>query len=140
MRRFFTVWGQPQGKGRARVVSQGGKAHGYTPPKTALYERLVAETYKSSYDGADALRKAVELKIDAFFRVPDSWPRRKKQEALAGLLPVTVKPDCDNILKVIADALNGVAWLDDKQVTFAQVRKAYGAEPRVEIEIWEAVQ
>ena len=136
MRRFLCIPGQPQGKARARTVLQGGKVHSYTPAKTAAYEALVAGTYKTSFPDAETATGAVEVAIRAIYEVPKSWPRKRKQEALAGLIPVTTKPDCDNILKIVADALNGVAWVDDSQIVFAKVRKAYGAEARVEVEIW----
>lgn len=132
----FVIYGQPQGKQRPRVVTRGGATHGYTPAKTAAYERLVAEAYKQSFPGLEAHSGAVQIVIRAIYAVPKSWPAKRKQEALSGLRLPTVCPDCDNILKIIADALNGVAWQDDKQITFATVVKDYGVEPRVEVELW----
>ena len=35
------------------------------------------------------------------------------------------KPDIDNILKVVLDGLNGIAYEDDKQVTIVQCKKSY---------------
>lgn len=134
---IFTVPGAPQGKQRARTVTQGGKVHSFTPSKTALYERLVRETYQYSFPRQKPLTGAIELVIRAVMPIPESWAQSKKAKALCGLLPPTVKPDADNIAKVIADALNGTAWEDDKQITHIDVRKAYGAMPRVEVEIWQ---
>lgn len=37
----------------------------------------------------------------------------------------TIKPDTDNIAKSILDSLNGIAYLDDKQVTDLRIRKQY---------------
>ena len=134
MRRYFTVEGQPQGKGRARTVTHGGKVHSYTPHKTAEYEQLIRWSYQMAYPLEKPLTGAVEMNIRAVFAVPKSWPLRRRHEALAGLIPVTVKPDCDNIMKCM-DALNGIAWEDDKQITFASVEKVYGIDPRLEIEL-----
>ena len=136
IRRFFVVPGPPQGKARARVVNHGGRAHSYTPQKTALYERLVAGCYNFAHPGAKRLTGPVELKITAFYPIPQSWPIAKKGKALAEMILPTVKPDTDNIAKSVCDALNGAAWDDDKQVTLLEVVKKYGAEPRVEVEIW----
>jgi Holliday junction resolvase RusA-like endonuclease len=47
----------------------------------------------------------------------------------------TGKPDADNILKAVCDALNGIVWHDDSQVAFARVLKQYGEEARLEIDI-----
>lgn len=46
-----------------------------------------------------------------------------------------MKPDWDNIGKGISDALNGIAWKDDSQVYWSNVKKVYGAEPRVEVSV-----
>ena len=50
---------------------------------------------------------------------------------LQGKILPTKKPDCDNIAKIICDALNGVAYDDDKQIVALKVTKIYSAEPRV---------
>lgn len=65
--------------------------------------------------------------IEAVFPIPKSWPRAKKAEALAGKLPPG-KPDIDNILKVVLDGLNGIAYEDDKQVVLTQCKKFYTAK------------
>ena len=43
------------------------------------------------------------------------------------------KPDMDNVVKVIADSLNGVAYRDDTQIVDQMCRKFYSDEPRVEV-------
>lgn len=134
-RRFFIVPGAPVGKARARVVTRGGYTHSYTPEKTALYERLVRDTYIFSHPGEKPLTGPVELILRAYLPVPESWPKSKKAKALAGIITPTVKSDYDNIAKSVTDALNGVAWVDDKQIIEAHIYKIYGV-PRVEVEIW----
>ena len=136
MRRVFTVPGTPHGKQRARTVSRGGSTHSYTPPKTASYERLIAEQYKLSFPGQKPLTGALELVLRAYMPIPASWPQSKKAKALSGIIKPTVKPDCDNVAKCM-DALNGIAWEDDKQITFLAVTKEYSAVPRLEVEIWQ---
>ena len=50
----------------------------------------------------------------------------------------TKKPDNDNIAKIILDALNGVAYQDDKQVVSLQVEKYYTeADEMVTVELQE---
>ena len=58
---------------------------------------------------------------------------------LGELLP-TVKSDLDNCLKSIMDALNGVAYEDDKQVVMATINKWYSEEPKAEIIIREVTK
>ena len=45
------------------------------------------------------------------------------------------KPDVDNIAKAVLDALNGVIWVDDKQVVELTVKKYYGTSNEIQIEI-----
>jgi Holliday junction resolvase RusA-like endonuclease len=54
------------------------------------------------------------------------WPDRRKH-------------DVDNI-KVLLDALTGIAWLDDGQIEDLRITKAYDKEkPRVEIAVSETL-
>lgn len=52
---------------------------------------------------------------------------------LDGELLPSKKPDIDNIVKAVLDALNKVAYRDDTQVVELQVRKQYSERPRLEI-------
>lgn len=40
----------------------------------------------------------------------------------------TKKPDCDNVAKMICDALNGLAYKDDAQIVNLNVLKAYTSD------------
>lgn len=56
------------------------------------------------------------LVVTAVMPIPSSWSVKRTQEALAGQIKHTVKPDWDNLGKGISDALNDIAWKDDSQV------------------------
>lgn len=131
---MIIIPGQPQGKARARTVTRGGVVRSYTPPKTADYEKMVAFCYRTQ-GGRYYSDDPVRLHIAAFYEIPKSWSRKKRDEAAASDLLPTVKPDCDNCIKIIADALNGVAYADDKQIISVNLTKRYSREPRVEVHI-----
>jgi Holliday junction resolvase RusA-like endonuclease len=132
----FTIPGEPTGKGRPRVVSRGGFARAYTPEKTAAYENLVKLEYERQCQGQRISAPApITMTVHAFYGISKGDSKRRRAEKLRGDLLPTKKPDCDNVLKVIADALNGLAYDDDAQIVFAVIRKLYGEEPRVEVEI-----
>lgn len=114
----FHVPGRPQGKGRPRFTRSG---HTYTPDKTRVYQDLVQWLYKQS--GGKKLDGAVWVEIFANFTPPKSDSKKERARKLAGDAPCTVKPDCDNIAKIILDALNGVAFADDNQVAHLSVSK-----------------
>ena len=56
---------------------------------------------------------------------------------LAGELPPLKKPDIDNIVKVVADALNGAAYHDDTQIIFTVAKKAYSAVEGLDVTVEE---
>ena len=57
--------------------------------------------------------------------MPTSTSKKRKADMLENIIKHTVKPDCDNLVKAILDALNGVAWYDDAQIVDLQVKKEY---------------
>ena len=129
----FRIPGEPVGKARAKTVKNKytGKTMSYTPEKTANYENLVKVCYKGVYFGDSPIK----VGIDAYFKVPTSYSQKKKHQCLFNSCPVTKKPDCDNIAKIICDALNGIAYDDDKQIIELTVRKRWAEFAHVEVEI-----
>ena len=53
-----------------------------------------------------------------------------------GKIRPTKKPDADNIMKAVADALNGIAYKDDSQIVNVTIAKWYSDTPRVEVAIF----
>lgn len=135
----FKVPGQPKGKARARTVRRGGgKSFSYTPEGTILYENLIKTCYLQDA-GHVLFNDGQPLAVDiiAFYEVPKSYSKKKKQEMLDGQLYPTKKPDIDNIAKCVLDALNKLAYRDDTQVVRLHMEKRYAKIPRVEVEIRE---
>lgn len=120
---YFFVPGKVQGKTRPRFSSRSGTV--YTPGKTKSYERQIAEAYEAQR--GPCFKGAVMVTVDAIFPIPKSWTRAKKADAMKGKL-TPGKPDIDNILKVVLDGLNGIAYEDDKQVVTVQCRKTYSTD------------
>ena len=79
------------------------------------------------------------LTVDVRFYRPiqKSISKIERQRRLTGQSWPTVKPDVDNYVKAILDALNGVAFKDDSQIVVLYARKIYSDNPRTEIEITE---
>ena len=128
----ITVLGEPTGKGRPRF----GNGRTFTPKKTRDYEVYVKECYIGQR-GEIFGEEPIDMTIKAFYRIPDSKPLRFKRSAKLGLELPTKKPDVDNIVKIIMDSLNEVAYPDDKYIVSLLVTKEYSEEPRVEITIKE---
>ena len=134
----FTVPGPPKGKARARTVrTKGGQAFSYTPEGTVLYENLVKVSYRQEREESFQDGEPLQMHIKAFYGIPKSATKKKRQQMSTGRLLPTKKPDIDNIAKCILDALNGVAFHDDTQVVRLMMEKVYDERPRVEVEIKE---
>nr|WP_286673097.1 RusA family crossover junction endodeoxyribonuclease [Bacillus subtilis] len=63
--------------------------------------------------------------------------QKRRKRAENGLLRPTTKPDVDNYVKGVKDALNHLIYKDDSQVVDLKVSKFYSEEPRVEVMIKE---
>lgn len=141
----FTVLGEPQGKGRPRFGARYSQAAGRafvnvrTPEKTVAYENLVKIEYgiqTKNFRFEDGTQ--LDIRIMAFYGIPKSASKKKREQMLSGMIRPTKKPDMDNVVKIIADSLNQVAYKDDTQIVDCQVRKFYSEDPRVEVVIQEA--
>lgn len=75
------------------------------------------------------------MTIDAYFPIPPSYTKKKKEAALNGELMYIKKPDTDNLSKM-KDALTGVVFADDRQVVQEVISKMYSDRPRLEINIY----
>lgn len=133
----FTIPGPPKGKARPKVTrAKNGASITYTPDATVAYEELVRSRYITASNGVKFLGDTpLKMIIEAVFPIPKSKSNRIRSEMLVGWIVPTKKPDCDNIIKIICDALNGIAYGDDAQIVDVSIRKIYGSEPRVEVRI-----
>jgi Holliday junction resolvase RusA-like endonuclease len=113
----------PKGRPRARVkqiVVKGRKIYTgevYTPAYSGYYEaqiRLLA-LLSNIWHMPEG---AVGILLFFCFKRPD---RLQKKSSPEGYLWRPQNPDTDNLEKAVWDALNGVAWTDDAQVTFSQM-------------------
>lgn len=125
----FTIPGAPVAKGRPRFARRGAFVTTYSPDKTVSYENLVKVMASQAMAGRSPLRGAVSAVIILSILPPASWSQKKKNQALGCLIYPTSKPDVDNVIKGIFDAMNGIIFVDDKQVVSLNVEKCYGKIP-----------
>ena len=105
-----------RGKGRVRFVRGTGRT--YTPDKTAEAMELIRMAYAREAGGRMAEKGVpVRVSITTARGMPKSRPKSLVAEQ------DVFKPDVDNIAKLVLDALNGIAWEDDTQVTTLTVQK-----------------
>ena len=134
MRINFTVMGEPKGKGRPRFCRNTG--HAITPKDTVNYETLVKMEYTQACGEQIFPDNAMlDMRIKAYYSIPKSASKKRHAAMLSGDIRPTKKPDMDNVIKIIADSLNKIAYRDDTQIVDCQVRKFYSEKPRVEVMI-----
>ena len=127
-----TIEGKIKGKARPRFFN----GHAITPKDTVNYENWVKLCYQQQ-DGR-RLEGPVRVAIIAYYKIPKSYSKKRIQAIREGREYPCKKVDCDNIAKIILDALNNIAFDDDKQVTELTVLKRWTeGNERVELEIEE---
>ena len=125
------IYTEPVAKARARVVVNNGKAHSFTPVMTTLAESAIRWAILQEYKDIP-FPAGMPLKLVAVF-----YRQRPKSLSKAEKLPVK-KPDLDNYLKTLCDAMNGFLVHDDSQIVHIETRKYYGEPPRIEVSLAQA--
>lgn len=135
----FEVPGSPIGQGRPKFSTINGHAKAYDPEKSRNYKAYVKllATQAMKDTGFTMLEGPCCLDILAFFEVPKSKSKKFRERALMGIERPTKKPDIDNIVKALQDALNGLAYKDDSSIVYLSVAKHYSEIPRVEVILHE---
>lgn len=131
----FEIQGNIVGKARPRMNTRTGKA--YTPTKTKLYEASVRYQFLTKYPNFKPIKNRVRVTIESYFDIPKSTSKKAKEQMLNGNISPTKKPDADNIIKIILDAMNKFAFEDDTQVTELKITKKYNSYPITYIKIEE---
>lgn len=113
----FTVGGEPVSKARARFTNYRSPARAYTPEKTRRGEEMVAKAFR------------------------EACPRHKPDDiyeyglACVFFAGTNQRRDVDNMLKLVSDGLNGVAWADDVQVREVMGRRGIDERANARTEV-----
>lgn len=123
----FKIDGDPFGKQRPRVLRTG---RAYTPKETVAYEMKTIRSFRTASRGRFYADEGtpVCVVIKACFRIPKNTSKKQRAQMESGEILPMKKPDCDNIQKVVLDALNKLAYADDKQVVSSAVEKRYAKD------------
>jgi Holliday junction resolvase RusA-like endonuclease len=103
----------------------------YNNPKYTAYKvafaTLAKKQCKRYFEGA------TRLEVVFYMPIPKSLSK-KKRESLMGQYHIK-KPDTDNLIKTVKDALNEVLYKDDSIICEVEAKKIYSDNPRVEFEL-----
>ena len=132
----FEIPGKAVPQARPRFTSRGGYVRAYEPKHCSEYKQLVRRcAYEQCAVTAEnaAYKGPAAITVIEFRAIPKSWSKNKRETAREGVILPVSKPDIDNLLKAIQDALTGVLWADDAQVVTGIAMKYYDDEPKVSV-------
>ena len=131
----FSVHAEIKGKGRPRANWRQRVVH--TPAATVRYEKMVAAeaTEAMRRQGVAKIEGAVRMDLIIRLTPPQSTSKAKRASMLSGEIRPTKKPDVDNVVKAIGDALNGVAFADDVQIASLHVERIYALSEGLDVVI-----
>ncbi|MED3269276.1 RusA family crossover junction endodeoxyribonuclease [Bacillus thuringiensis] len=132
----FTIMTEPVAQGRPRASTVHGKVRMYDPKKSRDFKRYVS-AIAAKFAPACLLEGPLQLEVKVYKPSLKSFSKKKALAAEEGLLRPTTKPDVDNYVKGVKDALNKVIWNDDSQVVDLKVSKWYSEKPRIEVTVKE---
>ena len=131
---MIVVEGTIRGKQRPRFNTKTGRA--FTSNQTINYENWIKQCYIEQSN--KLLQGAIRARIEIYYSVPKSYSKRKIEVIKGGTDYPMKKPDCDNVVKIVLDSLNKIAYDDDKQVVELTVLKRWTFEnERIEFEVEE---
>ena len=132
IKKNFEIDMVPVAKGRPRFSKLG---HAITPENTRIAENLLGWNARIAMRGDKPLCGPIDVEILFSFTKPSSWSKKKITETVDHVS----KPDLDNLIKLVLDALNGIVWADDKQIRSLRAHKQYSDKDHISINV-EAVK
>jgi Holliday junction resolvase RusA-like endonuclease len=134
----FTVWDVPKPLGRPRFARTKTGVRTYTDRKDQNVRFNIRKEWLLL--GHSPLEGPLRLTMCAWLPMPKSVAKKLRATALPA-----VRPDLDNYVKQVEDALQSYAYYDDKQIVTIIARKRYVAyedetvnsSPRWEIQLDE---
>ena len=137
----FDFFEPPRGKERPRMCFKNGRTIAYTPKPTRSYEKRLGSFVSKLMrkKGWKRFEGKIPLKciIQAFYPIPSATSKSITEKMQSGEILPACTPDCDNVLKIILDALNGVVYEDDKQICNVIFSKNYSLVPKIRVQIRE---
>lgn len=136
----FTLPIVPTAQARARHGVVNGHSVPFKSDRQQANEQTL-DALLSRYAPAAPMSGAVALEFIAVFPPPRSASKKAREAMLRGTEPHTKKPDLDNLVKQLKDAMTRLQfWCDDRQVVRISCEKRYGEVGEWRVAVAEATQ
>lgn len=127
---------EPRGKGSVLVGRRGRFAKAYTAPKDREWSQRAIVQLKAKWGTRPPLQGPLAVKVVTFKKRPQRLNRKKDPDQP---MWCDAKPDVDNCLKLLFDAITHAGiWEDDRLVVDVHARTLWAAKnaaPSIFIEI-----
>ena len=117
------VKGEPKAQERPRFSTRAGFVQTYDPEKSRDHKALIGILARQKMEGRMPMEGDLLLTLTIRKNPPSSWSKKRQKEAIGR--GITSKPDLDNYIKLVLDALNGVVFRDDKDIAAIIARKVW---------------
>lgn len=133
----LVILGSPKSQGRPRARNAGKFVQIYDDPKSRKAKQGIIEIIQAKAP-TKPLDCPLQLDLNFYLSRPKGHYRTGRNsgnlKSSAPLLHIS-RPDIDNLLKLVMDAMTGVFWRDDSLVCKGTTIKQYSERPRTEIYI-----
>lgn len=138
MKLDYTVVGTPKAQARPRFFRSKTGYMGTYSPKTDWFNIVYNQTLQQKETILKGQQLTGALRIELFFcmPIPKSVSQKKRYEMYSKYM--AKKPDIDNLIKAVLDAINYTnLWEDDSHIAHIEAKKVYVTEPGCRIVITE---
>jgi len=131
------IGGEPVAQGRPRFSTVNGHAQAIDPAKSREFKRILAAMAREKMAQMTLMEGPLCLYLQVTRVPPKSWPKYRRRDAIEFREGIVSKPDLDNYVKIVLDALNGVVFADDSCVVKICASKRWSDKPGMSIRIME---
>ena len=117
------VSGEPKAQQRPRFSTKSGFVKAYDPEDSRNAKATIGMMARAEMGDEPPMEGDLLLQLTVRRNPPASWSNKRRKAALG--TGVRQKPDLDNHIKLVLDALNGVVFKDDKEITAIVARKVW---------------
>lgn len=120
----FRIYGNPSPKGSWTRMPNGATLPAGTTASRKRYNDWRHDVRAAALE-AMGNENPTDLPVKLMVQFDLQYPATTIRKWQWGWWPHTKQPDVDKLLRAVMDALTGIVWLDDSQVTFAYLTKVY---------------
>ena len=129
----LVYYGEPKPQARARSTSKNGGF--FYDPSQNLKQWTLTQIISQMPPNFKPIEGSLEIKMRFYRSMPKSGSKKDKVLMELGVIRPSGRPDIDNFVKLVQDALNRTLYTDDSCIVSLDAQKFYSCKPRVELDI-----